>query len=100
MQASEFTGTLDVRERIADGLLQIRAADPRVAISAVLVQAFAANPNTTWNGRRIVVTGIDTNGAPAEVVYRAVGFDPTAHPDINEGGFHLLERVTSRQEAL
>lgn len=99
MSVSDFTGSLDVRERITDGLLRIRAADPRVAVSRTLMQAFHANPNSTWNGRHLAITGIDGDGQPTTVVYQTTGFDLTAHPEANEGGFHLLERVDSSQEA-
>lgn len=99
MFVSDFTGALDIRERIEDGLLRIRTADRRVAVSRTLMQAFNTNPNTVWDGRHLTVAGIDGDDQLAEVVYRSAGFDPTAHPEANEGGFHLLERVDSRQEA-
>lgn len=70
----------------------IGRADDRVAISKVLLTQLLGECAGNRDGL-IVFSGVDAEGRPREVAYREVGFDRTSAPEMNDGGFHLLERV-------
>lgn len=87
-------GTLQI-SLSPDGAVMIGQADQSIAVSLGLLAELQRPDFPDSVSRRdglIVFTGVDPDGQPVEVVYREVGFNPTADPDANEGGFLLLER--------
>ncbi len=93
-----FSGTLDVRELIGDHPLLIFQADPRVAVSSRLLDLFRRMPGVSQGGDVLTIVGVGRDDQPCQATYRVVGFDPTNHPEANEGGFHLLERAEAPEE--
>jgi hypothetical protein len=76
-----------------DGRFVIGEADQSIDISVVLLKELLGPCASNRDGL-VVFTGVDGDGQPREVAYREVGFNPTANPDRNEGGFLMLERAS------
>ncbi len=87
-----FAGLLNLAHK-TDGTLVIEHADRCVAVSRALLDQLAKSPHLRCNGDRLTFIGLDADDVPCSVIYDRVGFDPTSHPALNEGGFHLLQRV-------
>lgn len=84
-------GTLKL-SKSADGRYVIGQADQSIDVSLVLLKELLGPCASNRDGL-VVFSGVDADGQPREVAYREVGFNPTANPEANEGGFILLERV-------
>ena len=88
--AGRIPGIIEV-DKLPDGRFVIGRADQSIDVSLVLLTKLR---DACLNRDGLLVfTGVDADGQPREVPYRKVGFNPTANPDANEGGFLLLERV-------
>lgn len=87
-------GSLDIT-RTQDQKVLVRRADPEIAVSAKLMTEIELGQHSqvTRRGDELTICGIAEAGYPVAVLYRISGFEPTAAPDANEGGFHLLDRV-------
>lgn len=89
-------GTLQI-SLSPDGAVVLGRADQSIAVSLQLLRRLQSPDLQGFASRRdglVVFTGVDVDGQATEVVYREVGYNPTADPDANEGGFLLLERVS------
>lgn len=86
-------GSLDI-SKSPDGRFVIGRADQSIDVSVVLMRELLGSCASSRDGW-VVFSGVDTDGQPREVAYRQVGFNPTASPEVNEGGFLLLEREPS-----
>lgn len=79
-------------DQLPDGRYAIGRADESIGISLTLLKELLGSCASRRDGL-VVFTGVDPDGQPREVAYREVGFNPTADPARNEGGFLLLERL-------
>lgn len=94
LAATTPLGTLQI-SITPQGAFVLDRADQSIAVSVELLRQIEGPELGGCVSRRdglIVFTTINPDGRPVEVVYREAGFDPTAEPDANEGGFLLLER--------
>jgi hypothetical protein len=79
-----------------DGSHVITRADPLIGVSLGLLAQESGADGTTCMARAgglVTFAGVGTDGRPYEVVYREIGFNSTANPEANDGGFLLLERI-------
>jgi hypothetical protein len=88
--AGRVPGSLDI-SKSPDGRFVIGRADQSIDVSRVLMKELLGSCASNRDGL-VVFAGVDSDGQPREVAYRQVGFNPTANPEVNEGGFLLLER--------
>lgn len=85
-------GSIEI-DKSPDGRFVIGRADQSIDVSVVLLKELLGPCASNRDGA-VVFAGVGVDGQPREVTYREVGFNPTANPDANEGGFLLLERVS------
>jgi hypothetical protein len=80
-----------------EGAVVLEQADQSIAVSLGLLRELESPDGGACASRHdglVSFKAVDPAGRRVEVVYREVGFDPTANPEVNEGGFLLLERAS------
>lgn len=89
-------GTLTARRTLAGDILVEHVGGPLLSLSLQMFAQQHDGPRfITVRDGAVVVAGVDADGAPAELRYRAVGLqlaDP-AYLAAQEGGYLLLERL-------
>ncbi|HEY6116782.1 MAG TPA: hypothetical protein VI172_12565 [Candidatus Dormibacteraeota bacterium] len=91
---SDLPGGVIELSRKSDGGVVIGKADQCVAMSLKLLDDLEVEDTIERTSTRITISGFNTAGARRTVTYRQLRFEPTLHPDVNEGGFVVLERVS------